>query len=464
MSARFLSRSVSPDSLISVDITIHLSYSYNINTTYNYKIIRCLSSMINIKKIHKKDFESVPIDPFWNTGAEKELKMHRIHAYPAKFPSFITIKSLEYAERNHHRVKSIADVFCGCGTVAFESRRNNIEFWGCDINPVATMIARAKSRKYQTWRLYKYLNEILESFESSKVKDGYSNANERLKYWYKKKQYDDLLKLKLSFEKVVPEESAYHLFFVCAFSNILKATSVWLTKSIKPQVDPKKNLANVIKAFKEQCNFMISANDESDLSSTSSVNIITGSFLDGNMRNPKVDLIVTSPPYVTSYEYADLHQLSSLWLDYAEDYRDLRKGSIGSIYHEYNFNREWKRLNDTGSKIVARLLDQHKSKARSVAKYFLDMQSVAEKAYSMLNNHGMALFVIGNTEYKGVRIDNAKHLSTSLIDAGFSEVMVTKRKISRKTLTPYRDKKGKFTTNASGRKVYSEEFILIGRK
>lgn len=55
---------------------------------------------------------------------------------------------------------------------------------------------------------------------------------------------------------------------------------------------------------------------------------------------PKTDLIITSPPYVTSYEYADLHQLSSLWLGYTEDYRDLRKGSIGSIcYIGYNGNK-----------------------------------------------------------------------------------------------------------------------------
>ena len=32
------------------------------------------------------------------------------------------------------------------------------------------------------------------------------------------------------------------------------------------------------------------------------------------LNDKEVDLIVTSPPYVTSYEYADLHQLSSLWL------------------------------------------------------------------------------------------------------------------------------------------------------
>src|SRR3546814_9151275 len=36
-----------------------------------------------------------------------------------------------------------------------------------------------------------------------------------------------------------------------------------------------------------------------------------------------LDLIVTIPPYDTSYEYADLHQLSSLWLGYAQHHRGL---------------------------------------------------------------------------------------------------------------------------------------------
>lgn len=209
---------------------------------------------------------------------------------------------------------------------------------------------------------------------------------------------------------------------------------------------------------------MISANQQNNLLGKSSTRIVNGNFLDESLRKPMVDLIVTSPPYVTSYEYADLHQLSSLWLGFTADYRDLREGSIGSTQHNYNFNKEWKRLNITGSKIVSQLLVEQKPKAYSIAKYFLDIQTTTRNSYQMLNTNGMALFVIGNTKYKGVHIDNAKHLSEALENAGFAEILVTKRKISNKILTPFRDDRGKFTTLASGRKVYSEEFIIIGRK
>ena len=191
--------------------------------------------------------------------------------------------------------------------------------------------------------------------------------------------------------------------------------------------------------------------------------ILTANIL--NLAIPrKLDMIVTSPPYVTSYEYADLHQLSSLWLGFASDYRDLRQGSIGSTQHNLDFNREIKRLNKTGSQVVFSLFDRDQMIARSTAKYFLDMQAVASRCFHILKPRGLALFVIGNTEYKGVRIDNAAHLTESLLMSGFSRVRVAKRRLSGKILTPYRDSVGQFSGRSTGRHVYAEEFVLIANK
>lgn len=420
--------------------------------------------MITFTEVRKINTDNVPIDPFWNIGDERELKMHRIHAYPAKFPAFITTKALGYAKQSSLTINRMADVFCGCGTVAFEAKRNKIDFWGCDISPVATLIARAKSKKYRKEQIEKYYLHILNDYKSSEGdRSVYELANERLKYWYDEKHFNDISRLKKAIEENVPNRSEYRPFFMCAFSNILKASSRWLTKSIKPQIDPKKRPVDVIRAFMDQVGFMIDANVESDVDGGSHAEIITGNFLDKSLKRPTVDMIVTSPPYVTSYEYADLHQLSSLWLGYADDYRHLRDGSIGSRFHQYNFERELKRLNKTGSQIVFRLINRDKAKARAVAKYFLDMQHVADNCYSMLSRQGMALFVVGNTEYKGIRVDNAKHLSEALIDAGFKKILITKRKITRKILTPFRDHSGRFSSNHNCRKVYSEEFIVIGR-
>jgi DNA modification methylase len=411
------------------------------------------------------NFDTIPVDKFWNMGVEKESKMHRIHAYPAKFPAFITTKALEYVAKKGANVKKIADIFCGCGTTAYEASRNGIDYWGCDINPVATLIAEVKSKSYATDKLNKYFSRIIDNFNKARISaSDIEGISDRIKYWYSVDQISGLLRLKNTIKEVIPAKSKYQKFFLCAFSNILKPTSVWLTKSIKPQVDPNKNPIDVIQAFRIQFEFMKKASEESNWLTGSNVEIENANILKRKITKSFVDLIITSPPYVTSYEYADLHQLSTLWLEFTEDYKSFREGTIGSLYHDSNFKEDIKQLNSTGEKIVFQLYNQDKRKAKSAAKYYVDMQRCIKKSYNMLNDNGFAFFVIGNTEYKTVHIDNAKHLVESMITYGFTDIEVTKREISGKILTPYRDEKGMFTTDKNSRKVYSEEFIVIGKK
>jgi methylase of polypeptide subunit release factors len=406
----------------------------------------------------------INIDETWNFADSKEMLMHTIHAYPAKFPAFIASKAFEYAKDEKVSVNTVADIFCGCGTVALESKMHNKEFWGCDINPVATLIAQVKSASYNIDKLNEYYEMILEQISNFHYCDEiYDNANERLKYWFTKDSYIELYKIKSAIN-ILPN-SKYRKAFLCIFSSILKSCSKWLTKSIKPQVDPKKKTLNVLHLFSLQYNkFIKSVEETANIRYDSKVVIKNNNFLTVR-KLPSVDLLITSPPYVTSYEYADLHQLSSLWLNYTDDYRNLRKGSIGSTYNSDGFGICLDDLNNVGKEIVQSLIkrDRMCAKTRSVARYYLDMQHVIQRCSEMINPGGMAFFVVGDTEYKGVKIMNSEHLIQSLLDCGFSDIKIAKRNISNKLLTPYRDEMGKFSSDKSKRTIYHEELIISGR-
>lgn len=411
------------------------------------------------------DISKVQVEEYWNLGETPELKMHSLHAYPAKFPAFIADKAIQLALKKGIHVKTVSDIFCGCGTVALEAKINNINFWGCDINPVATLITKAKTYSYDVRKLESYYQNIKDAFFIDiHVDNGnYLHANERIQYWFKKEQFDDLLKLKHAILTI--PQGKYRVIFECLFSSILKPTSRWLTKSIKPQVDPNKKIADVWKSFENQYKKLNKCLREIP-ESHAKINIATCSILT-KRKLPKVDLIISSPPYVTSYEYADLHQLSSLWLGFTEDYTSLRKGTMGSAYNSETFNYDILDLNETARRIIADLKANEKiakSKIKSIARYYIDMQKAAEQCYKMLNPCGMALFVIGDTEYKGTQIHNSRQLVESLIQSGFNEVAISKRKITNKILSPYRDENGKFTNNKDDREIYHEEFVIIGRK
>lgn len=411
----------------------------------------------------KIELDILPINESWDGRDVHENLMHRIHAYPAKFPAFITTKAIQFAESLDIKVNTVADIFCGCGTVAYETVKEKRHFWGCDINPVATLIARTKSRHYDNDKLSQYYSEIVNAYALQDFDDADIIANnERIRYWFFEKQIEDLSRLKKAIESVVRDED-YKEFFLCAFSNILKSCSRWLTKSIKPQIDPHKKPHDVFDAFLTQVKLMQKANMENEIVDDLA-DIQTANCLTKNIDKPFVDLLVTSPPYVTSYEYADLHQLSTLWLGYTNDYRSFREGTIGSLHGMSNLAELLMDLNQTGREIVNKLYSVDRSKCRSVSQYYIDMQNAVKKVFELLKPGGGALFVIGNTEYKTVKIDNARHLIETLLSEGFENVIVERRKISNKILTPYRDSVGKFTTDKNSRKIYSEEFIIFGRK
>lgn len=84
--------------------------------------------------------DRVGVEDEWNFSNDTEFTMHSIHTYPAKFPSFIAKKAFDYAEAEGVKIEKVADIFCGCGTVALEAKTHSKDFWGCDINPVATLI------------------------------------------------------------------------------------------------------------------------------------------------------------------------------------------------------------------------------------------------------------------------------------------------------------------------------------
>ena len=221
-----------------------------------------------------------------------------------------------------------------------------------------------------------------------------------------------------------------------------------------------------MEAFEDQVALMRRANGENEFPRPSpKTRIRAQNFLGSSCSHQKADLIVTSPPYVTSYNYADIHQLSTLWLGYADDYRSLRRNMLGNR-HGIRTPRAGaiRKLGNAAWRTYQDMREEDAHHASSIARYFVDLDKAVRRCWDVLEDGGMAVFVIGNTQYKGVKVDNAEHLETSMERAGFDRVRAIPRRVSLKIMTPYRDARGRFTRDSGERQVYAEEFVLIGRK
>lgn len=413
-------------------------------------------------------FDNIQVSPEWcfKNVRSTEQWTHGYHRYPAKFlPNIVKKLIEEYTEAN----EIVADLFAGCGTTLVEAKVHGRKSIGVDINPVAQMITRAKIAPIDPEILNPVFDSLLISIDNySDEEFVLLNVHERLDYWFSKEN-----KIKIAFlYKIILgiDHTDLRNFFLCGLSNILKNCSRWLQSSTKPQIDPKKKAADPFLSFKSQIRSMIKKNllFYNELTQMNFLDIDCNILLEDaratSISSNSISAIITSPPYVTSYEYADIHQLTGFWYEYIKDLPGFRKGFIGTFY---SLNQDTGTSTYTGQEIVNELLSKDKRYAKEVANYFNDMHSVGKEMLRLLKPGGHMCMVIGNTTFRDVKIKSAEVFSEILVSLGFQLVDIIKRSIPHKLIPTIRDSKtGKFTklSNSDGKLVYPEEYILIAKK
>ncbi|MEA3464342.1 MAG: DNA methyltransferase [Patescibacteria group bacterium] len=418
----------------------------------------------------KKRFSKIKIDPSWafadKTRKETSYLTHGYHRYPAKFiPQIVSRLSEKYTKEGD----LIVDPFGGCGTTLAEAKVIGRRSVGVDINPVATLITKAKKTPIKPAELEEQFLKIKEKIDffnkSTRVK---TPEHERIDYWFKQEEKRKLAFLFSEISKIKNKDARD--FFYCGFSNILKNCSIWLQKSNKPTRDFSKEPADPFAVFARQIRAMLRGNfdfynilKERGFLKTS-CKIYCADARKIPTKNNSVSLIVTSPPYVTSYEYADLHQLSALWFKYADNLSDFRKRFIGT---SHNGVKEIILNSEIAENIKKDLEQKNKKLAKEVAIYFSEINQCFKEMKRMLKKNGRACIVIGNTSLKGVEILNAEVFTEQMQNLGFKIDDIIKREIPSKNLPSTRDKKtGRFAklTNKNNIQVYPTEYILIMKK
>ena len=439
--------------------------------------------MVLDKKI-QNIFAKKKVDSEWSFEKTKPSDRgkwtHSYHRYPAKFIPQIVEKLMdEYIENTNQA--SINDPFFGCGTTIVSAISRGYQASGTDINKIAYLIAKVKATplepKIIDMKVKDFLASVktLDSSQETLLEQNDlqplipEKHSERIDYWFDnttKNTLGKILRL-IHFEK----DEKYKNFLLIAFSHCLKNCSIWLQSSTKPTRDMKKKIPNPYDILKRHLNKMLRGNQAFYDIVPKSVkeniddylNIVIEDARKQPVQDNSVDLVITSSPYVTSYEYADLHQLSTIWLDLTDDLVEYRKDFIGTAYKKY----EGKEVRSTiGRDIINKLEAKDRNLAKNVQAFFIDMQEVFDECFRIMKKDSRCCFVIGNTKLRGVDIFNAEVFTESLQYSGFEFDRLIKREIHSKLLPQLRDEKtGRFASNDNADSIaYPVEYIVIGKK
>jgi len=275
--------------------------------------------------------------------------VHNFCWYPSRFIPIIPAHIIRALSKEGD---TILDPYCGSGTSILESLKLNRNAIGIDLNPIACFITKVKISVLKKEGIdIKCLQQIASSISSSSssggeerddllftavVNDAEIPNKEENESWY----HPDTLRMLSHIHQTISEMgngATKDLCLLFFYSILIPASGhenrrpyTYYADNCKPKIKIFKNafrlfVGKITKFLKEyQSHFQPSCNDASIFNID--IRNIRGLLAD----HGPVDLIVTSPPYLSVTDYTTAYRLVYLWDDFENSMDLVKQNEIGA--------------------------------------------------------------------------------------------------------------------------------------
>lgn len=347
-------------------------------------------------------------DDWQFTGDNNFHKIHTIHPYFAKYHPQLPRRIIEYFTKEGDVV---LDPFCGCGTTLVESALAGRESIGVDANPIGCMISEVKTiflkssqKKIIEKFLSKIQSEILECYNGKNITYQIPDFHNK-EYWFTKEAQMELDIIKGNIQKI--KNLKIKKIAMLSFSRIILFASNQETESRYKRVLKNRSRFDVYNKFVDVFNKNIEfATDFTKEAKSTLVKIYNKdsrnlSFL----KDKSVNLIVTSPPYLNSWDYGLYHRFRFFW--------------TGFDVHDYEDKEIGKHLRTL----------EGRSKRDEIERYRVDMGLCLKEFARVIKKNGFCCIVNANSIVKKKFIDTNQILIKVAEEAGLKYMGTINRNI-----------------------------------
>lgn len=376
--------------------------------------------------------------------------IHRWFTYPAGYShKLVEAKIDEYMLTDSH---SIMDPFVGTGTTSVAAKAMGVNSIGIEAHPFVYWIAKTKLHADYDVR---ELAEDAATIHSS-AKRIYSKLVKCNGVWpalvYKCFSEDNLRQLLalriaiLEGEYSVERTDFFKVALTATLRDVTTAGAGW------PYIAPSKHAKRSVNReafveFQNRARMMI--NDVFESGSFGSLDaehiLYNGDAreLDNYMDHNSVDMVLTSPPYLNNYDYADRTRLETYfwgiydsWSEITRNVRDhlmvaattqIRRNQMNHLLHCSNIRSLSAEIYEEIQHIVNQLSDLRLKKGGKksydimVAGYFEDMLQVIQGVYRVLKLGQPFILVLGDSAPYGVHVRTDELIGEIALAVGFSK-------------------------------------------
>jgi hypothetical protein len=267
-------------------------------------------------------------DDYWSfASSRKRSAGHGLFQYPAMMVPELQGALLDDLLAVDSTVRSVYDPFVGSGTVLLESVRRGLDFYGCDINPLAVLLSQVKADppSYEDAVAATELVELSTNRQSSAVRHEFLFIEK----WFTESVAVALSELREAIRAVEDLRTRRYLWVGLAETTRLVSNA--RTSTVKLHAYDAETLRirepDVARAFRMvmrrnlknllELTSVRSAQHDAEPATT----LYRRSILDAEPLGFQADVIMTSPPYgdnQTTVTYGQHSYLPLQWIDHAD--------------------------------------------------------------------------------------------------------------------------------------------------
>jgi tRNA G10 N-methylase Trm11 len=412
---------------------------------------------------------SKTVDDTWDfRKANTKEFTHCFHPYPAMMIPQVARRILDIFG---NKSNLLFDPYCGTGTSLVEAKLKGLNSIGTDINPLAILIATAKTTKIDIQVLDLFLHDFSNftfSFNFN-VKPNISAIIPEIKnidFWFSNKVKNKLGLLLGYIENI--NDLAIKNFFKVAFSETVRESSfvkqgefkLVRTKNLKDKENIDVIGIMTAKLSRNKQGLIEFDKSIKNSSSTSIYNFNSVNPIPDTIIKPNsVDIVVTSPPYGdsrTTVAYGQYSRLANEWLGY-KNANQIDNLSMGGAKRKHSHIFKSEILND----VINTIQIQDKERARDVISFYEDYEQSINNVSATIKRNGYACYVVGNRTVKGVNIPTDEITAQLFCENGFTHVETIFRNIPNKRMPSKNSPTNIVGETASTMK---NEFIVICQK
>ena len=407
------------------------------------------------------------VDTSWDfrTSNIKE-NTHCYHNYPAMMIPQIANRLINIYGKN---AKTLFDSYCGTGTSLVEASLKGIDSIGTDLNPMARLIAKAKTTTIDLQILDLYLKEFNDfsfalNFGIKKNHTIISVDFKNIDFWFKKNTKEKLESIK-SFINNIKDERVKK-FFLVAFSETIRESSLTRNSEFKlyrmsekqrDKFDP--DVFGIIN--NKLARNRIGLKDFIERKKTKTKTSVYGFNSSENIEKidiDSIDIVVTSPPYGdsrTTVAYGQFSRLSNQWLG-INDASQIDNQLMGG--QRKNIKKTGVRIIDT---FVEKVESKDKKRAKDVYSFYEDYSKSIANVSKVIKKSGYACYVVGNRRVKDITLPTDEITKCLFQEYGFEYKNTFIRNIPNKRM-PSKNS----PTNETGKKAatMNNEYIVVMQK